>query len=35
MRNLREYISEEKPHVDYSLIEIDDEDYEHIIHVMR
>ena len=27
LRDLREYISEEKPHVDYCLIEIDDENY--------
>jgi hypothetical protein len=28
LRDLREYISEEKPYVDYCLIEIDDENYE-------
>ena len=27
LRDLREYISEEKPHVDYCIIEIDDENY--------
>ncbi len=26
-RDLKEYISDEKPHVDYCLIEIDDENY--------
>lgn len=28
LQDLREYISEEKPYVDYCLIEINDEDYE-------
>ena len=27
LRDLKEYISDEKPHVDYCLIEIDDENY--------
>ena len=27
LRDLREYISEEKPHVDYCIIEIDDENF--------
>lgn len=27
LRDLKEYISDEKPHVDYCLIEIDDESY--------
>ena len=27
LRDLKEYISEEKPHVDYCIIEIDDENY--------
>ena len=29
LRYLKEYLSEEKPHVDYCLIEIDDENYSH------
>ena len=30
LRDLREYISEEKPYVDYCLIEIDDENYQPV-----
>ena len=30
LEDLHEYISEEKPHVDYCLIEIDDENYQPV-----